>query len=241
MEQETNPPLSKLACVMVGLPARGKTYIARKVARYLTWLGHRSRIFNVGNYRRQKCGASQPSLFFDPENYEFNRQRTELADEALTDMLNWLRLEGRDGSLDGVMSYDTSASAMNFLHLDDSIPAKLRRSVSSPKPASKGGQGVAGTSCVALYDATNSTRERRSWIERRCNENGFAVMFIESICDDEEIILNNIKEVKLSSPDYVDVPEETAIRDFQDRIAFYAKSYQTLCESEMDSKYEKVT
>ena len=28
-----------LAVVMVGLPARGKTYIARKLARYLDWTG----------------------------------------------------------------------------------------------------------------------------------------------------------------------------------------------------------
>ena len=31
---------------MVGLPARGKTYIARKAARYLSWLGHETRVFN---------------------------------------------------------------------------------------------------------------------------------------------------------------------------------------------------
>lgn len=35
------PPaiLSNLCIVLVGLPARGKTYIARKVSRYLRWIG----------------------------------------------------------------------------------------------------------------------------------------------------------------------------------------------------------
>lgn len=37
---------------MVGLPARGKTYISRKICRYLNWLGFKSRVFNIGNYRR---------------------------------------------------------------------------------------------------------------------------------------------------------------------------------------------
>ncbi len=34
--------------VMVGLPARGKTFIARKMARYLIWQGVKTRVFNVG-------------------------------------------------------------------------------------------------------------------------------------------------------------------------------------------------
>lgn len=48
---------TSLAIVTVGLPARGKTYLARKITRYLNWLGYPSRIFNVGNVRRQEVGA----------------------------------------------------------------------------------------------------------------------------------------------------------------------------------------
>jgi hypothetical protein len=33
----------KLIIVMVGLPGRGKTYIARKIARYLRWISYRTR------------------------------------------------------------------------------------------------------------------------------------------------------------------------------------------------------
>ena len=57
-----------LALVMVGLPARGKTYLARKIRRYLSWLGYRTRGFNVGEYRRKRLGARQPHDFFDPDN-----------------------------------------------------------------------------------------------------------------------------------------------------------------------------
>ena len=62
------PVSAKLAIVMVGLPARGKTFVARKIARYLSWLGYRTRVFNVGEYRRSRVGANQPAEFFDPEN-----------------------------------------------------------------------------------------------------------------------------------------------------------------------------
>ena len=34
--------------VMVGLPARGKTYIAKKLSRYLNWIGIKARTFNLG-------------------------------------------------------------------------------------------------------------------------------------------------------------------------------------------------
>ena len=37
---------------MVGLPARGKSYITKKLARYLNWLQHDTKIFNVGERRR---------------------------------------------------------------------------------------------------------------------------------------------------------------------------------------------
>lgn len=41
---------------MVGLPARGKSYITKKTARYLNWLQHDTRIFNVGERRRVAAG-----------------------------------------------------------------------------------------------------------------------------------------------------------------------------------------
>lgn len=54
-------------------------------------------------------------------------------------------------------------------------------------------------------------------------------MFIESICDDEELIVANIKEVKLSSPDYRDnLDDSKAFEDFRKRIQHYADVYQQL-------------
>jgi hypothetical protein len=38
---------------LIGLPARGKTPYARKLIRYLLWLGYSGRVFNLANYRRQ--------------------------------------------------------------------------------------------------------------------------------------------------------------------------------------------
>lgn len=43
----------RVCVVMVGLPARGKSLIAQKIVRYLSWLSINSKCFNVGGYRRR--------------------------------------------------------------------------------------------------------------------------------------------------------------------------------------------
>ncbi|KAJ2673043.1 Fructose-2,6-bisphosphatase [Coemansia spiralis] len=74
---------------MVGLPARGKTYISYKVSRYLAWLGVNCRVFNVGEYRRKLVGAKLDHSFFDPYNAAAIDQRLKCAMMALHDMFKW--------------------------------------------------------------------------------------------------------------------------------------------------------
>lgn len=52
---------AKLIILMVGLPARGKSYLVKKIARYLNWLQHPTRIFNVGDRRRVAAGPALQS------------------------------------------------------------------------------------------------------------------------------------------------------------------------------------
>jgi broad specificity phosphatase PhoE/predicted kinase len=179
MDQPLDPPSTdRLVVVMVGLPARGKTYIARKLARYLRWQGRRARVFNVGNYRRERLGAQQPADFFDPTNPEGVEARRQMAQAALDDMLGWLEREGE----------------------------------------------------VGIYDATNSTRERRAWVRAACEAHGCRVLFVESVCDDPDVLEHNVRETKLRSPDYQEVDPERAVADFHRRIAMYARAYEPVAE-----------
>ncbi|KAM9180173.1 LOW QUALITY PROTEIN: 6-phosphofructo-2-kinase/fructose-2,6-bisphosphatase 1 [Dugong dugon] len=81
----------------------------------------------------------------------------------------------------------------------------------------------------AVFDATNTTRERRSLILQFSKEHGYKVFFIESICNDPGIIAENIKQVKLGSPDYID-DWEKVLEDFLKRIECYEVNYQPLDE-----------
>ena len=85
---------------------------------------------------------------------------------------------------------------------------------------------------VAIYDATNNTRQRRALVQQRCAAEGLEVVFIESITDDPVLVEANIRATKARSPDYEGVPEEEAVRDFRLRIGHYAESYQYVAEDE---------
>uniref|UniRef100_A0A4W6EQE2 Si:dkey-96f10.1 n=1 Tax=Lates calcarifer TaxID=8187 RepID=A0A4W6EQE2_LATCA len=167
MQQFTNSPTM---IVMVGLPARGKTYISKKLTRYLNWIGVTTKVFNVGQYRRDATRSYNSYEFFRPDNEEAMKIR----------------------------KYEPSA-----LH------------------------GLTVYVCK-VFDATNTTPERREVILGFAKENGYKVFFVESICDDPEIIAENIKQVKLSSPDYIDCDKEEAVADFLKRIECYKLTYVPL-------------
>jgi broad specificity phosphatase PhoE/predicted kinase len=93
-----------MALVMVGLPARGKSYTARRIERYLSWLGYRTGVFNVGEYRRARVGAHVPHSFFDPDNPQGDEARKAVAMAALEDMVEWLKEEGQVAIYDATNS-----------------------------------------------------------------------------------------------------------------------------------------
>jgi len=170
---------------MVGLPARGKTYISKKLARYLNWIGVKTKVFNVGEYRREAFHEFAGKEFFDPENKEFVKIRSNCAKKALDDMCSWLTNEGE----------------------------------------------------VAIFDATNTSRDRRELIHDYCTKNYcFRLFFVESICDDPRVISSNVKEVKIHSPDYRNCSPETAVNDFLERIRLYEQQYETI-DDKQDKHY----
>ncbi|XP_074008634.1 6-phosphofructo-2-kinase/fructose-2,6-bisphosphatase 4 isoform X7 [Numenius arquata] len=176
--------------VMVGLPARGKTYISKKLTRYLNWIGVPTKEFNVGQYRRDLVKKYKSFEFFLPDNEEGLKIRKQCALAALNDVRQYLSEENGH---------------------------------------------------VAVFDATNTTRERRETIYKFGEENGYKTFFVESVCVDPEVIAANIVQVKLGSPDYVDCSNDEATEDFMKRIECYKNSYETLDETlDKDLSYIKI-
>ncbi|XP_075236969.1 6-phosphofructo-2-kinase/fructose-2,6-biphosphatase isoform X2 [Lycorma delicatula] len=174
---------------MVGLPARGKTYISKKLSRYLNWIGINTKVFNLGEYRRHATTAYKSHEFFRQDNKEAMVIRTQCAIDALHDVCSWLESGGE----------------------------------------------------VAVFDATNSTLERRRMIhDIVVTKMGFKLFFVESVCDDPQIIEQNIM-VKVNSPDYKNMNTEAALKDFLQRIEHYEERYEPLDETqESDLSFMKI-
>ncbi|KAK2086419.1 6-phosphofructo-2-kinase/fructose-2,6-bisphosphatase 2 [Saguinus oedipus] len=187
--------------VMIGLPARGKTYVSKKLTRYLNWIGVPTKVFNLGVYRREAVKSYKSYDFFRHDNEEAMKIRKQCALVALEDVKAYLTEEN--------------------------------------------GQ-------IAVFDATNTTRERRDMILNFAEQNAFKVFFVESVCDDPDVIAANILghrmgegvlnewsanvpvkgdfygEVKVSSPDYPERNRENVMEDFLKRIECYKVTYRPL-------------
>ncbi|EOD18213.1 hypothetical protein EMIHUDRAFT_41870, partial [Emiliania huxleyi CCMP1516] len=81
----------KIVCIMVGLPARGKSYISRRLAPYVSFFyGAPAKVFNVGDYRRKIARTTSMADFFDSSNQAAMKARAQACEEALTDLKRWI-------------------------------------------------------------------------------------------------------------------------------------------------------
>ena len=170
---------SKLIIIMVGLPARGKSYTSNKIKRYLSWLGYNVKIFNVGNYRRELLGNFQNFNFFDINNIEASKIRENIASKVFLELIEWISNSGD----------------------------------------------------IGIFDATNTTIYRRNMLDEICKKNKYTPLYIENICYDNNVIRDNLL-MKLNSPDYKDIKEHIAKRDFYNRLRNYSDNYKKLSDTE---------
>lgn len=98
---------NRLVIVMVGLPARGKTFIAMKLCRYLSWIGLKVKMFNIGSYRRRLFShltVGTTSKDFFKQSADAVKVRQNIAKVAISDLVEFLDGDGQVGILDGTNS-----------------------------------------------------------------------------------------------------------------------------------------
>lgn len=181
----------KLAVVLVGLPARGKTHHSVALTRYLRWLGVKSHAFHLGDYRRKLGGPEHkvPDDYFQPKSSEATQKfRKQVFDACKTDI---------------------------FSFFDD------------------GGQ-------VAIYDAVNSSSQVRRELLDIFSEKNIGVLFIECIATDDHLVARNVRDVKLTSPDFQGVDYKDAVRNYLRRIELRIPFYETMGNLDSDLSYVKL-
>lgn len=135
---------------------------------------------------------------------------------------------------------DTPQPTADFFDTSNPEGERLRHAAAEAAVADMITWFETGVGVVAILDATNSTKARRRWVHQRCTEKNIETLYVESKCDNEDLIMSNILEVKTTSPDYVGQDPEVAAQDFRNRIRNYEKVYQTIDEDEKDMTYVKL-
>ncbi|KAF8207114.1 fructose-2,6-bisphosphatase [Mycena galopus ATCC 62051] len=104
---------NKIVLAMVGLPARGKSYLSNKLMIYLKWLEYDVKVFNVGQLRRTRAKqkAQQSGIkedhsadFFSSSNAQGTLSRDQLAEDSLEMLITWLKAGGNVGIHDATNS-----------------------------------------------------------------------------------------------------------------------------------------
>jgi hypothetical protein len=101
---------------------------------------------------------------------------------------------------------------------------------------------------VAIFDATNTTIERRKQLCSRARNEQVSLLFVESICDDQvrklstdhlattltrwQNILDQNYDLKLNNDDYKGMDPVKAKQDFVARVEAYQRRYQTIEDME---------
>ncbi|KAF8246657.1 bifunctional 6-phosphofructo-2-kinase/fructose-2,6-bisphosphate 2-phosphatase [Wilcoxina mikolae CBS 423.85] len=220
---------SKLVIVMVGLPARGKSYVTKKLARYMNWLQHDTKIFNVGNRRRVAAGALD-SLPVESKNQNGVHVPQSSPIKNLTPPRNTHK-RTLSSSTDIEGGIDQSAA---FFDPNNEAAAELREKVALETLDELLDYVLYEGGSVGILDATNSTLRRRKAVLDRIRQvagKQIGVVFLESECTDEKLLEANMK-LKLQGPDYKECDPVQALEDFKKRVKMYEKSYVPLGDYE---------
>lgn len=179
---------AKLVIIMVGLPARGKSYITKKIKRYLAWQQHTTRIFNVGNRRRIAVDVHSPGkpkredpLDAQIANILLNGKSAKTEVPKFKEPTEW--------NLDDPTSAARVDQSANFFDPKNAQGSKIREQLAIDTLDELMDFLLSGGGSVGILDATNSTIERRQRLfdHIKSREPNLGILFIESVCQNPNV------------------------------------------------------
>ncbi|KAL9596207.1 MAG: hypothetical protein Q9219_005959 [cf. Caloplaca sp. 3 TL-2023] len=87
---------------------------------------------------------------------------------------------------------------------------------------------------IAIYDAVNPTAAGRRSLAKEFGKHDVEALFIESACTDERIIEENVRSVKISSPDYIGWSSEDAVKHYLSRMSAKIPHFESMEEPELN-------
>lgn len=98
-----------------------------------------------------------------------------------------------------------------------------------------------GNGQIVIYDAVNASVSVRHKLHRQFSHAGIQTIFVESVCTDESIIQANVRNVKVSSPDYEGWDPDKAVQDYLRRIDAKIPHYEEMSrDKESDVSWVKM-
>lgn len=86
---------------------------------------------------------------------------------------------------------------------------------------------------VSIYDAVNATASIRRALKAKLEKENINVLFVECISTDDQLVARNVRDVKLSSPDFQGLDYQDAVRSYLRRIELRIPHYETMDEKEL--------
>src|ERR1700753_2253322 len=110
--------------------------------------------------------------------------------------LRWLSITAKTFNVGSYRRSETPRPSADFFDTSNSEGERLRRAAAEAAVTDMIKWFKEKNGTIAILDATNSTKGRRKWIEERCSRENIETLFVESLCNDQSLIMSNIMEVK---------------------------------------------
>ncbi|KAG0676060.1 hypothetical protein C6P40_000526 [Pichia californica] len=202
-----------ICIIMVGLPGRGKTNLSISLCRYLRWLGVRTELFHLGDYRRKNTDLNNASdlnfnklnsnsyFSLNPENSKIKILKQEIKNELINDILTFFQSSnGQIAIYDAINGISNERNNLYNIFKSKNIKCLFIESIiddlnllnDNIKDAVNSPDYKSWDPKDALINFQNRIKSNESYYEN-LNSKSENLPFIQSFNFGEKILINDLK------------------------------------------------